>query len=170
MYDDLVREQVATAKSQQGEGDLAVAGHRLRHLDRHRLTFGLSNLTPRLAATGEMQEDVAPTEPNPLRRLTLTRPRRTSEKWQTRRPLPLCVAEMDVPLAEPVGCAVTDAIALGDTGYVSGTGYAEALAGFAAARWGWDDMAMERTVVVPDVMLGIIEVLSGSPIPATRRW
>jgi cystathionine beta-lyase len=116
-----------------------------------------------------------PTEPNPLRRLTLDQlRRRTSEKWRKYPPdvLPLFVAEMDVPLAEPVARAVADAIALGDTGYVSGTGYAEAFAGFAAARWGWDDIAIERTVVVPDVMLGIIEVLlrltgPGGPVVVT---
>lgn len=103
-----------------------------------------------------------PTEPDPLRRLTLDQLReRTSEKWRAYPPdvLPVFVAEMDVPLADAVARAVTDAIALGDTGYVSGTAYAEAFAGFAAARWGWDDIALDRTVIVPDVMLGIVEVL-----------
>jgi cystathionine beta-lyase len=112
---------------------------------------------------------------NPLEQLTLDQLRaRTSEKWRAYPPdvLPLFVAEMDVPLAEPVARAVTDAIALGDTGYVSGTAYAEAYAGFAADRWNWDDVAIERTVVVPDVMLGITEVLlrftaPGGPVVVT---
>ncbi len=73
--------------------------------------------------------------------------------------LPMWVAEMDVPLAEPVLRAVTEALALGDTGYPAGTGYAEALAGFAAERWGWDGVAVERTAVVPDVMLGVVEMI-----------
>ncbi len=73
--------------------------------------------------------------------------------------LPLWVAEMDVPLAEPVVRALTDALALGDTGYPAGTGYAEALAGFAAKRWGWDGLAVARTAIVPDVMLGVVEML-----------
>lgn len=73
--------------------------------------------------------------------------------------LPLWVAEMDVPLAEPVVRALTDALALGDTGYPAGTGYAEALAGFAEKRWGWDGPAVERTAIVPDVMLGVVEML-----------
>lgn len=73
--------------------------------------------------------------------------------------LPLWVAEMDVPLAEPVVRALTEALALGDTGYPAGTGYAEALAGFADKRWGWDGPAVERTAIVPDVMLGVVEML-----------
>ena len=86
--------------------------------------------------------------------------RRTSEKWR-RYPedvLPLWVAEMDVPLAEPVARALTEAIALGDTGYAHGTEYAEALAGFAARHWGWT-IDPAHTRLVPDVMLGVVEVL-----------
>lgn len=82
-------------------------------------------------------------------------------KWRTYPAdvLPLWVAEMDVPLAEPVVRALTDALALGDTGYPAGTAYAEALAAFADKRWGWDGLAVERTAIVPDVMLGVVEML-----------
>ncbi|MFI2433459.1 MalY/PatB family protein [Streptomyces sp. NPDC018693] len=100
--------------------------------------------------------------PDPLNALDLDRlRRRTSMKWRAYPPdvLPLWVAEMDVPLAEPVVRALTDALALGDTGYPAGTGYAEALAAFAAKRWGWDGVAVERTALVPDVMLGVVEML-----------
>ncbi|MFD8304671.1 MalY/PatB family protein [Streptomyces sp. NPDC059690] len=103
-----------------------------------------------------------PGESNPLRALTLDDlRRRTSMKWRTYPPdvLPLWVAEMDVPLAEPVVRAVADALALGDTGYPFGTAYAEALAAFAEKRWGWDGLAVERTAIVPDVMLGVVEML-----------
>ena len=103
-----------------------------------------------------------PGVPNPLRTLSLDRLRcRTSMKWRTYPSdvLPLWVAEMDVSLAEPVVRAVTEALALGDTGYPAGTAYAEALAGFARKRWGWDGLAVERTAIVPDVMLGIVEML-----------
>ncbi|WEO93765.1 aminotransferase class I/II-fold pyridoxal phosphate-dependent enzyme [Streptomyces sp. FXJ1.172] len=103
-----------------------------------------------------------PGEPDPLRALGLERlRRRTSMKWRTypEEVLPLWVAEMDVPLAEAVVRAVTDALALGDTGYPAGTAYAEALAAFAADRWGWDGIAIERTAIVPDVMLGVVEML-----------
>ncbi|QWB21342.1 MULTISPECIES: MalY/PatB family protein [Streptomyces] len=101
-------------------------------------------------------------EPNPLRALTLDRlRRRTSMKWRTypEDVLPLWVAEMDVPLAEPVLRAVTDALDLGDTGYPAGTAYAQALAAFAEKRWNWHGLAVERTAIVPDVMLGVVEML-----------
>lgn len=73
--------------------------------------------------------------------------------------LPLWVAEMDVMPAEPIARAIKDAVDLGDTGYPSGTAYAEALQVFAHERWGWDGLAVERTAIVPDVMMGIVEVL-----------
>ncbi|MFJ6656672.1 MalY/PatB family protein [Streptomyces sp. NPDC091377] len=101
-------------------------------------------------------------EPNPLRALTLDRLRcRTSMKWRTypEDVLPLWVAEMDVPLAEPVVRALTDALALGDTGYPAGSAYARALGAFAEKRWGWDGLAVERSAIVPDVMLGVVEML-----------
>ena len=100
--------------------------------------------------------------PDPLEQLTLADLRsRTSTKWREHPAdvLPLWVAEMDVPLAEPVQRVLHDAVARGDTGYPAGTGYAEALAGFAARRWGWDDVDVARTALVPDVMLGIVEAL-----------
>ncbi|MEU6549391.1 aminotransferase class I/II-fold pyridoxal phosphate-dependent enzyme [Streptomyces sp. NPDC046915] len=103
-----------------------------------------------------------PGEPDPLRVLTLDRlRRRTSMKWRTypEDVLPMWVAEMDVPLAPAVIRAVADAMELGDTGYPAGTAYAEALASFAAERWGWDGPAVERTAIVPDVMLGVVEML-----------
>ncbi len=82
-------------------------------------------------------------------------------KWRTypEDVLPLWVAEMDVPLAGPVLRALTDALALGDTGYPAGTAYAEALARFAAERWNWDGIDVGRTAIVPDVMLGVVEML-----------
>ncbi|GAA3744240.1 aminotransferase class I/II-fold pyridoxal phosphate-dependent enzyme [Plantactinospora mayteni] len=99
---------------------------------------------------------------NPLQTLSLADlRRRTSEKWRRYPPdvLPLWVAEMDVPLAEPVARALTEAVALGDTGYpLDGTDYASALAGFARERWGWAP-TVEHTRLVPDVMLGIVETV-----------
>jgi cystathionine beta-lyase len=100
---------------------------------------------------------------NPLRHLTLAELRlRTSEKWRTYPSdvLPLFVAEMDVPLAEPVAAAITDAVSRGDTGYPVGTEYAEALAEFARKRWGWDGLSVPRTAMMPDVMQGVVEVLA----------
>jgi cysteine-S-conjugate beta-lyase len=100
---------------------------------------------------------------DPLEQLTIEQLReRTSVKWRAHPEdvLPLWVAEMDVPLAEPIADALHTAVDRGDTGYAAGArAYAEALAGFAARRWGWDALEVDRTAVVPDVMLGIVEVL-----------
>ncbi|MEW2117515.1 MalY/PatB family protein [Streptomyces sp. NPDC005474] len=99
---------------------------------------------------------------DPLVQLSLEQlRRRTSLKWCAHPAdvLPLWVAEMDVPLAPPVAEALRTAIDLGDTGYPYGSAYAEALAGFAAERWGWDGLRVEDTAIVPDVMLGVVEVL-----------
>jgi cystathionine beta-lyase len=100
---------------------------------------------------------------NPLTQLTIDQLRtRTSIKWTTHPAdvLPLWVAEMDVPLAQPVAARVHDAIAAGDTGYPSGARtYARAVQSFAADRWDWQDIDIERTAIVPDVMTGIVEVL-----------
>jgi cystathionine beta-lyase len=100
---------------------------------------------------------------NPLEQLTIEQlRRRTSMKWRAHPAdvLPLWVAEMDVPLAEPIADALNTAVSLGDTGYpIGGRAYAEALAGFAKRRWGWDGLCVDRTAIVPDVMLGIVEVL-----------
>ena len=73
--------------------------------------------------------------------------------------LPLWVAEMDVPLAEPVRQALDEAIERGDTGYPVRTGYAEALAEFAAAALGLGLRRSTRTASCPDVMLGVVEML-----------
>ncbi|MBM7365728.1 MalY/PatB family protein [Gordonia hydrophobica] len=103
------------------------------------------------------------TIPNPLEQLAIDDLRqRTSMKWRAHPGdvLPLWVAEMDVPLAEPITAALTEAVGRGDTGYSGrGVDYAEALAGFAARRWGWDGLEVGRTAIVPDVMMGIVEVL-----------
>jgi cysteine-S-conjugate beta-lyase len=100
--------------------------------------------------------------PNPLEQVSLGElRRRTSLKWRTypEDVLPMWVAEMDVMLAEPIARSLIDAIELGDTGYAAGTAYAEALQGFALDRWGWDGIVVERTAIVPDVMMGVVEVL-----------
>lgn len=98
----------------------------------------------------------------PLRALDLDRlRRRTSVKWRLHPEdvLPMFVAEMDVPLAEPVAAALHAAVSEGDTGYAYGPGYAEALAGFAADRWGWR-LDPSATALVPDVMAGVVEMLA----------
>jgi cystathionine beta-lyase len=98
---------------------------------------------------------------DPLEQLTLEQLRaRTSQKWRAYPSdvLPLWVAEMDVPLAAPVAAALRAAVDAGDTGYPGGPGYALAVREFAVRHWGWD-FDVNLTALVPDVMLGIVEVL-----------
>ncbi|TAM72139.1 MalY/PatB family protein [Mycobacterium sp.] len=99
---------------------------------------------------------------NPFEELTLEQLRlRTSMKWRAHPAdvLPLWVAEMDVNLAPTVVEALRSAIDNGDTGYPCGTALAEAVGEFAARHWQWHDLEVGRTALVPDVMLGIVEVL-----------
>lgn len=99
---------------------------------------------------------------NPLTELPIELLReRTSVKWRTYPAdvLPLWVAEMDVRLAPSIHAALSRALELGDTGYPTGTAYAEGFRDFAADRWGWSGVDIERTAIVPDVMMGIIEIL-----------
>lgn len=86
--------------------------------------------------------------------------RRRGLKWRLygEEVLPLWVAEMDVLPPEPVTRAVTDAMALGDTGYPWAPDYVDAVADFAGRRWGWAPEPA-RTRLAPNVMLGISEVL-----------
>jgi cysteine-S-conjugate beta-lyase len=99
---------------------------------------------------------------NPLEDLTLQQLQlRTSMKWRAHPAdvLPLWVAEMDVKLAPTVAEVLRRAIDIGDTGYPGGTAFAEAVSQFASQRWQWDDLEVSRTALVPDVMLGVVEVL-----------
>lgn len=85
--------------------------------------------------------------------------------------LPMWVAEMDARPAPAVVAAVTSAMEAGNTGYPHGRDYAEAMAAFARARWGWEfDPA--RTLAVADVMTGIREAIAvlglpGDPVVVT---
>lgn len=76
---------------------------------------------------------------------------------------------MDVPLAPPVVSALTRAVEFGDTGYPVGRDYVQALDGFARQRWGWDGIAPDRAALVPDVMLGVVELLQLITEPGRRR-
>lgn len=86
---------------------------------------------------------------------------RTSAKWHyyPADVLPMWVAEMDVPLADPIAQVLRRAVDIGDTGYAAGRAYAQALREFAADRWGWDSFPADTAKSVPDVMQGIVEVL-----------
>ncbi|MGM1029288.1 MAG: MalY/PatB family protein [Actinomycetota bacterium] len=98
---------------------------------------------------------------HPFEQVALTDLRdRTSIKWRFFEPdvLPMWVAEMDVLPAEPITEAVHAAMLRGDTGYPHGTGYAEAFARFAEARWG-AAVDVARTALVSDVMMGAFELI-----------
>jgi cysteine-S-conjugate beta-lyase len=85
---------------------------------------------------------------------------RQSAKW-VKYPadvLPAWVAEMDFPLAPPVGEALRAAVERDDTGYPDGGRLPRAFAGFAARRFGWD-VDPARVRLVADVMSGVAEVL-----------
>ena len=85
---------------------------------------------------------------------------RRSEKWR-RYPadvLPAWVAELDFPLAPPVGRALAEAVERNDTGYANARGLPETFASFAGPRWGWQ-VDPQRTLVVADVMSGVAELL-----------
>ncbi len=86
--------------------------------------------------------------------------RRRSAKWAEYPPdvLPVWVAEMDFPLAEPIRRELLDLIERSDTGYADPAGLPEAYAGFAARRWG-HTVRPDRMIAVPDVMRGLIATL-----------
>lgn len=86
--------------------------------------------------------------------------RRRSVKWRQYPAdvLPVWVAEMDYPLADPVREVLLDMVERSDTGYVHPGGVAEAYAAFAAQRYGHEvDPGGAR--VIPDVMRGVHHVL-----------
>ncbi len=87
--------------------------------------------------------------------------RRRSEKWSIHAPdvLASTIAEMDFPLAEPVARALHEAIDRSDLGYAAPAGESlrHAFAAFAARRLAWS-VDPEQVTVVPDVMLGLLEL------------
>jgi cystathionine beta-lyase len=97
---------------------------------------------------------------------------RRSAKWR-RYPadvLPAWVAEMDLPLAEPVRSALADLVRRSDTGYMDpfSDRTARAWGGFAARAWG-HRIDPSLASVVPDVVRGLEAVLAvtaptGAPV------
>jgi cysteine-S-conjugate beta-lyase len=85
---------------------------------------------------------------------------RTSMKWRSYPDdvLPLFVAEMDFPLAEPIARALHEAIGRSDTGYVAPTNaLGAAFEAFADRRWGWQ-VDPEQVASTTDVSVGIVEI------------
>jgi cystathionine beta-lyase len=99
--------------------------------------------------------------------------RRSSAKWQyyPEDVLPLWVAEMDAYTAQPIVDAVQEALLLGDTGYPWSPRLQNAVAAFAADRWGWT-FDPSHAITVTDVMTGVLESVQklskpGDPIILT---
>jgi cystathionine beta-lyase len=94
---------------------------------------------------------------------------RRSVKWREHPEdvLPMHIAEMDTPLAEPVADALAAAVARGDTGYPLPGRLPEAFAAFAERRYGWRPEPADIRLV-PDVMAGIVEVLHLVTGPGAR--
>ena len=95
---------------------------------------------------------------------------RTSTKWRAYPAdvLPLFVAETDYPLAPAITRRLTAAVEVGDTGYTPpNPGIAQAYAGFAQRRYGWDiDPAHIRST--GDVVMGLVEILRATIAPGDR--
>jgi len=92
--------------------------------------------------------------------------RRRSVKWRQHPAdvLPAWVAELDVPLAEPVRAVLLEAVQDGDTGYPDPDGLGRAFAGFADRHWGWrPDPA--RCWPVADVIVGVEQALGALTAP-----
>ena len=95
---------------------------------------------------------------------------RTSMKWRSYPGdvLPLFVAEMDFPLADPVADALIAAVRRSDTGYVSPVnGLGEAFAGFAARRWGWR-VDPDQVASTTDVSVAIVETIRRAITPGDQ--
>jgi cystathionine beta-lyase len=96
--------------------------------------------------------------------------RRRSAKWHTYPPdvLPLPVAETDYPLAPAVQDALREAVERSDTGYaMAEPALGEALAAFAARRWSWQ-LDPAAVTPVPDVGVGVVELLRALTRPGER--
>lgn len=87
--------------------------------------------------------------------------KRKSVKWRfyDRDVLPLPVAEMDFPIAEPIKAALRDMIDRSDAGYLGPfPELFEAFRSFSSELWGWNpDVTQMRTAT--DVGVGVVEVM-----------
>jgi cystathionine beta-lyase len=84
-----------------------------------------------------------------------------SEKWRAfpQDVLPLPVAEMDFPVAEPIKAILTEMVAHSDLGYLGpipelGLGFKK----FAAERWNWN-VDEKQVRVATDVGVAVVEIL-----------
>ena len=92
--------------------------------------------------------------------MALDLPARTSTKWRAypEDVLPLWVAEMDFPLADPIAAALHEAIDRSDVGYRWAGELPTALAEFSARRLGWAPDP-GRVMLLGDVLVGMSETV-----------
>lgn len=86
---------------------------------------------------------------------------RRSAKWRSfpADVLPLPVAEMDFPIAEPIKQVLTEMVAHSDTGYLGAVPeLSRAFADYSALHWGWE-VDTDQFRVVTDVGVAGVEVL-----------
>lgn len=84
-----------------------------------------------------------------------------SEKWRAfpKEILPLPVAEMDFPVADPIRQTLREMIDQSDLGYLGSIPeMGAAFAGFAKRRWGWTVDSLQVRIAA-DVGVGVVEVL-----------
>ena len=84
-----------------------------------------------------------------------------SEKWRgfDRDVLPLPVAEMDFPIAEPIRRVLQEMVANSDLGYLSSVPeLAAGFAHFAAEQWNWS-VDTSQVKIASDVGVAVVEVL-----------
>jgi cystathionine beta-lyase len=84
-----------------------------------------------------------------------------SEKWRgfDRDVLPLPVAEMDFPVADPIRAVLAEMVAQSDLGYLGSVPeLAAGFAKFASERWSWS-VDTSQVGVAADVGVGVVEVL-----------
>lgn len=93
-----------------------------------------------------------------------------SEKWRGFPPdvLPLFVAEMDFPIAEPIKKLLLEMVSHSDLGYLSSIPeLGNAFAGFAKRRWDWQ-LNPEYVRLCTDVGVGMVEVIRATTSPGDK--
>jgi cystathionine beta-lyase len=93
-----------------------------------------------------------------------------SEKWREFPidVLPLPVAEMDFPVAEPIRALLLDMVSKSDLGYLGPVPeLPEAFASFAHARWNWE-VDVSQVHIATDVGVAAVEVLRLLTTPGDR--
>jgi len=93
-----------------------------------------------------------------------------SEKWRGFPPdvLPLFVAEMDFPIAEPIKNLLVEMVSHSDLGYLSAIPeLGKAFSGFAKRRWDWQ-VNPEFVRLCTDVGVGMVEVIRATTNPGDK--